>query len=506
MTFGSALLNEALRAWTPLVLVLVLFATITTLRARKRLRIPLFLALVHVVAVVVTAVLDLTGARAVDEVHLVAALTGTVAAVGAIGALLFRGLLPRVRVEAPQIIQDVSIAGASLVLMLAVASRNGLNLTGVVATSAVLTAVVGLSLQDTLGNILGGIALQSDESIKVGDWIKVGDVTGRVANIHWRYTAVETRNWETVVIPNSVLLKTQVTVLGRRTDQPLQLRRWVWFNVDFRFPPPEVIRAVETALLAEPIARVAANPAPNVQLMDFGESWARYAARYWLTDIAVDDPTDSVVRQRIYFALRRASMSLSIPAHALFLTEESEERHASKQAIAFARKLKMVEQVDLFANLPSEDKTLLAESLQHAPFTAGEALTRQGAKAHWLYIIERGECSVRVEVNGVQREVAELHAGDFMGEMSLLTGEKRSATVIAKTDVQCWKLGRKDFKALLARRPEITDDVAEVLARRQTQLDQVRDHLSQEVTAQKIVERKTDLAGRIKLFFGVSDS
>lgn len=503
MTLGGALIDQALRAWTPLVLLLVLVAAVVALGPRKRLRIPLFLTLVHVIAVVISAALTLTGSTAAEDLHLVAALTGALACVGASGALLYRGLLPRVRIEAPQIIQDVSIAGVSLVMLLAVASRNGFNLSGIVATSAVLTAVVGLSLQDTLGNILGGIALQSDESIKVGDWVKVGDVVGRVANIHWRYTAVETRNWETVVIPNSLLLKSQVTVLGRRTDEPLQLRRWVWFNVDFRFPPPDVIRAVETALLAEPIPRVAAQPAPNVQLMDFGESWARYAVRYWLTDIPHDDPTDSVVRQRVYFALSRAGMNLSIPAQALFLTQESEERRVIKQAQISARKREMIDQVDLFAGLPEADKKLLADSLQHAPFTTGEALTRQGANAHWLYIIERGECSVRVEVNGIQREVAELHAGDFMGEMSLLTGEQRSATVIAKTDVECWKLGRKDFKALLGRRPEITDDVAEVLARRQTQLDQVRENLSQEVAARKLDERKSDLAGRIKLFFGV---
>ena len=110
-----------------------------------------------------------------------------------------------------------------------------------------LTAVIGLSLQDTLGNILSGLALQTDDTIHVGDWVKVGEVTGRVVDIRWRYTAVETRNWETAIIPNSFLVKNQVLVLGRRTGQPTQLRRWVWFNVDFRFPPTEVIRAVDDA-------------------------------------------------------------------------------------------------------------------------------------------------------------------------------------------------------------------------------------------------------------------
>ena len=100
-------------------------------------------------------------------------------------------------------------------------------------TSAVITAVIALALQDTLGNVIGGLALQTDESIQVDDWIKVGDVNGRVVDIRWRYTAIETRNGETVLIPNGVLLKGQVMVLGRRQGKPRQWRRWVYFQVDY---------------------------------------------------------------------------------------------------------------------------------------------------------------------------------------------------------------------------------------------------------------------------------
>ncbi len=90
----------------------------------------------------------------------------------------------------------------------------------------------------------GGLALQLDNSIEAGDWVKVGDLAGKVLEIRWRYTAVETRNWETVLVPNSVMMKNQVLVLGRRKGQPTQLRRWVYFNVDYRFQPSDVIEAV----------------------------------------------------------------------------------------------------------------------------------------------------------------------------------------------------------------------------------------------------------------------
>ena len=108
-----------------------------------------------------------------------------------------------------------------------------------------------------------------DDSVAVGDWIKVDDVIGKVVDIRWRFTAIETRNWETVVLPNSELMKGKFTVLGKRDGNSVPWRRWVWFNVDFSIPPARVIESVETALRAANINNVARTPAPNCVLMDF---------------------------------------------------------------------------------------------------------------------------------------------------------------------------------------------------------------------------------------------
>jgi small-conductance mechanosensitive channel/CRP-like cAMP-binding protein len=502
MGLVQAIYQEARDDWT-LWLVLAALGTRALVKGSdpRRMRVTMFFLAVHVLLVLTASALTTVGAGAAHDVRIAALLVGGIAGVGAVGALVFKVLLPRIRVSTPQILEDVVFAVSGLMTMLIIASRSGFNLSGIVATSAVLTAVLGLSLQDTLGNILGGLALQTDDSIRVGDWVKVGDISGRVAEIRWRYTAIETRNWETVVIPNSVLLKNQVIVQGRRTDQPLQWRRWVWFNVDFRHAPPDVIRAVENALRASPIPNVAAEPAAQCIVMDFQESWGRYAARYWLTDLAADDGTDSLVRQRIYYALSRAGMQLSIPAHAVFMTEETGERRAEKSKSAATRSERALASVDLFAALSEEDRQHLASSLVYAPFAKGEALTKQGAQAHWLYIITKGECSVRVAAKSGEREVAKLAAGQVFGEMSLLTGAERSATVVALTDVECWRLDRAVFKELLDRRPEIAEDVAEILAARQTGLDAARNELDEAGRTSLMNERKQDLVDKIRHFF-----
>src|SRR5260221_5385959 len=275
---------------------------------RERLRSALILLGLHVVLVPIAGAFRVSGSSLYRETRLAALVLATLAFIGLLATLLFAVALPRVRVTVPRIVQDVLVAGASVVAVFMLASHAGLNLSGLIATSAVLTAIIGLAFQDTLGNVVGGLAIQIDDSVRLGDWIKVRDVVGRVTEIRWRYTAIETRSWETIILPNSMLVKEQVMVLGRRQGQPAFLRRSISFNVDFRYPPSDVVSVTEQALRGAPIESVAEIPPPECVLKSLDESYARYTVRYWLTNIATDDPVDSVIRTRIYFALRRAGI------------------------------------------------------------------------------------------------------------------------------------------------------------------------------------------------------
>lgn len=474
-------------------------------RDQRRIKSIFVLVALHLLLVPIAGTLRAYAHGAHREVRLVCLLFAALAVVTMSSATLFTAILPRLRVTTPRIVQDVVTAGAAIVAGLFVAGHAGLDLSGIIATSAVLTAVIGFSLQDTLGNVIGGLALQTEGSIRVGDWVKIGDLNGRVTEMRWRFTAVETRNWETVFIPNSVLLKNQVMVLGRREGKPQQWRRWVWFNVDYRHAPPTVIEVVDAALSATQLPNVATDPKPHAIIMDYGESWARYAVRYWLTDIAPDDPTDSAVRQCIYFALKRAGIPLAIPGHAVFLTEDTDERRTARAETDMERRMASLAKVDLFDDLPADERRELAASLRHAPFLKGEVMTRQGAAAHWLYVVTSGECSVRVRVNDEEREVARVKANEFFGEMSLLTGAPRSATVVALTNVDCWRLDRGAFQRLLSRRPELAEEVARTLASRQVALDATRENLTQEARENLVEETHKQFTDRIRSFFGLGD-
>src|SRR2546427_607488 len=121
----------------------------------------------------------------------------------------------------------------------------GVDLGSLVTSSAILTAVIAFAGQDTLGNVLGGLAIQIDNTVQVGDWVRVDDLVGRVRDIRWRSTLIETRNWETVVIPNSTLMKSRVAILGRREGSSPQWRRILNFMVDPAVPPARRIAIVD---------------------------------------------------------------------------------------------------------------------------------------------------------------------------------------------------------------------------------------------------------------------
>jgi CRP-like cAMP-binding protein len=297
-------------------------------------------------------------------------------------------------------------------------------------------------------------------------------------------------------------MKGQVLLLGRRLGAPRQHRQWVYFNIDFRYAPTDVVETVETALRAEPIENVASEPSPHCLVQDFKESYISYAARYWVTDLALTDPTDSVVRSRIYFALRRAGIPLSIPAHSLFITEDDERRRQRKHDEEIEQRVETLRHVELFHTLTEEERRALADRLIVAPFVRGEAMTRQGAEAHWLYIMTEGDAEVRVAVDGnLSKKVATLHAGDFFGEMGLMTGEPRTATVVAETNAECYRLDKKSFQNILQRRPEIAEDISHILARRRVELEGVREGLNEEAKLKRMSRTQGDLLRRIRDFF-----
>lgn len=486
--FGAALLLAALLyRWLP--------------AGRSTLRHALFLLGVLALLDLVAAVFTLRGPTTLaDGLHQAALVGLGVVLIRLSGLLLFRVLLPALRLPTPGILEDIVVIAGYLLWGLVRLSYAGVELSSLVATSAVITAVVAFAMQDTLGNILGGLALQLDDSLQIGDWVRLDEVSGRVVEIHWRFTALRTRNGETVVIPNAQLMKGKFSVIDSRSGW----RRWIGFSIDVEVNPSLVIAAAERAVADAAIPNVASHPPPSCVVMAFEPGALRYALRYWLHDPQDDDATDSAVRTHLLAALRRQGWRLALPDQALHLVQDDEARRERARQDELARRLEALARIELFAALDEHERRTIAERLVHAPFARGDVMTRQGAEAHWLYIIASGEAEVFWEApNGERRLLTRLPRGSIFGEMGLMTGAPRSATVVAATDVDCYRLDKASFEDIIHQRQGIAESMSRILAQRQLQNDALQNAFRQAQSEGEAAAHHNAILQRIRSFFGL---
>lgn len=412
------------------------------------------------------------------------------------GLTLFRVVLVRTGLHPPRILEDIVIVLGYIAWGMVRLRYAGLDLSGLVTTSAVITAIIAFSMQDTLGNILGGLALQLDNSIAIGDWVKVDDVSGRVIEVHWRHTAVRSRSGEVVVLPNSLLMKGKFTIVG--SSDATQWRRSVNFQISNTVPPQRVIDAVEQALGMAEIELVSKAPAPNCIATSFRDGLVEYCLRYWLTDPLHDELTDSQVRVHIYAALQRGGFKLAPPQMAVDLTMETAEREQAERLHELELRTRTLKKIELFSGFSDEELAQMASTLTFATFARGDVITRQGAIAHWLYILITGEADVWFETPTHQRRhLTTLKAGQVFGEMGLMTGEARRATVTAHSDAECYRLDKKGFEHIVQSRPELAEVFAHILTERNQQLVAVQNDKPRE----NHEEQKARILASIKRFF-----
>lgn len=396
------------------------------------------------------------------------------------GLISFYLLLPLAKVRPPRIVNDIVMVLCYVGWGFVRLHLAGMDLGQIVTTSAVITGIIAFSMQDTLGNLLAGVAIQLDNSIHVGDWVQVDTVGGRVVEINWRATSIETRNWETVVVPNSQLLKSRFMVLGKRRNAPQQWRRWVWFELTLDTLPNQIITLVEAAMHETDIPGVSKEPPPSCVLMKIEQGLGHYAVRYWLTDLPNDDGTDSKVRALIDAALRRHDRRLSPPIFNILMTKEHEQldaRHKRHTAERMAR----LRSLPLFAMLGEDELVQLADQLKFTPFVNGDIMLRQGEVPEWLFIIASGEAEMFATTPaGKAITLGMLKSGNFFGETGLLTGEPYPYSVRARGNVECYRVNQDMFQQVFLQREELVDELSRALEARMEEQQHIAELMDQE--------------------------
>ena len=412
---------------------------------------------------------------------------------------LFQGILARLAI--PRILTDLLIALAMIIYRLVRVSASGVSLTAIAIPSTAITAALAFSLQATLGNLWGGIALQLDNTCRIGDWIQVEGNTGQIVSIRWRYLAIATNSNDTVIIPNSKLVNGPVHVLARRGDLRVSARRTVPFAVAFTAAPSRVIGVIRDALAHSEIPNMAREPAPACLCTGFDDNGILYCVTYWLTDLARDIITDSDVRVHVYAALGRHSLEIPYP-HRVLVRSRSESTEA-----AIARevddRVRTLERVPLFAVFTPDERRALGTELVTCHYVQGDVVSRHGDVADCLYILARGSVTIYGPPTAAdpRPRLAALAAPDYFGEMGVLTGAARTATIVADGDVTCYRLDKPGFDAILKARPALVDSLSEVVAMRQASNDKTLATLSAEARERQASTRATELVRRIRQFF-----
>jgi CRP-like cAMP-binding protein len=161
--------------------------------------------------------------------------------------------------------------------------------------------------------------------------------------------------------------------------------------------------------------------------------------------------------------------------------------------------------VDLFHALTPEERSFVSTHLRYAPFTAGETCTKQGAVAHWLYVLCAGKVEIRRHVEGgtLTKVIATIDAPGFFGEMGLMTGEPRTADVVALTDVECYRLDKAGLQRVLEQRPEAAAQFSKTLAKRRVELFAAAEGLDAEAKRSRMETEESRILEKIQDFFGL---
>jgi small-conductance mechanosensitive channel/CRP-like cAMP-binding protein len=427
-----------------------------------------------------------------DWIRLLSVLLFSFAAVIVSGLLVFDVVL--VRREIPRILRDLLQGVAYLITAALVLTRSEVDVTKVFTASVLTTAVIGLALQETLGNVMAGLALQLERDFEIGDWISLDErIAGKIREVRWRATTIVSKNGDLMMIPNSAITRATIVNYSRPTTAH---RQWISVRVHFRHPPARVREVILEAVKTLPFVR--AEPAADCILHEFKDDASVYSVRYWMDDVQRDDSMDSAVRSAIWYALHRAGMEIPFPSRNINVTELNEERARRKDDEEYARRVDALSRVDVFRALDGEKIDRLTRRLRMVIFGPGETILRQGDPGDSLYVVRSGQVAVQVGVLGAFKEIAALSEGQFFGEMSLMTGAMRSATIVAKTDTECYIVDKESFQEIVLEKPELAGVISEILAQRQVPLGDVP-----ALAAAPTAAQKTQLKTKIAQFFGI---
>jgi small-conductance mechanosensitive channel/CRP-like cAMP-binding protein len=328
----------------------------------------------------------------------------------------------------------------------------------VVASVGVLGLVVGFAVQQTLGDVFSGLALQLQRPFNYNDWVRSGQHLGRAQGVGVRSTTIITRNNERLEIPNSALAKEVLTNYGAPPIAD-EISIGISYN-----EPPNRVREVVLKVMAD-VQHVLLDPSPEVLAWEYGDSAIKYRIKFWIPDYTLQEEIRNSLVTSLWYALRRHAMEIPFPIQTIEVkTPKASHRSQEEFEKEIIHELR---QIDFLHKMTEEEIRLLVPHVQVHEFGASESIFTQGETGDTMYVIRRGKVEVLARTeNGSLRHITVLQRPQIIGEAGMMTGEPRNATIRAQTDVEVLELNRESFAELFKKHPEAVEQISEVIANR----------------------------------------
>jgi small-conductance mechanosensitive channel/CRP-like cAMP-binding protein len=471
---------ESQRAFvTVLVFVATFFVTLTIGRLLKRragVRLGLLFQL-FCLALAFYGALSFYGVNASWRNHLGAGVTllSTAFVIALIDRYLWDAYFERKRqTPIPHLLRElvalvVFLLALLLVLSLGYHAERGLK--GLLAGSGVLAILIGIAGQNLFGGIIAGVSIQINRPYKVGDWLLVHDKTyAEVMEINWRSTRLRTNDNIYLDIPNNEIVRTTIVNL----HYPTQLHAMrIRVGADYNVPPNRVKDALFHATAnAE---GVMPDPKPRIYLADFGESAVIYEIKFSTGNHARFNEVADAIRTNVWYEFKRQGITIPFPIRTLQIQRKQAESTTDARDEARA----ILRNEPLFQCLELDQLNTLVDNGTLNRFGRGERIIEEGAKGDSMFILLRGTAQVSVSKNGTTIRVGVLRTGDCFGEMSLLTGEQRTATVRAEGDCEVLEISKAPMSEIFHETPECLNQLSELLAKRRLETEGIVKDASQ---------------------------
>jgi len=381
------------------------------------------------------------------------------------------------------------------------------SVTGFWTTSGIIGLVLGLALKNMILDVFTGLAINIDRPYKIGEWIKVhssgsnGDLVGQVMETNWRTTRLYTEDDSLIIVPNSILgTKVVTNFWGAGPGSRFETS----FCLDFSIPTDRACRILQAGAKAVTGQDgILEEPEPNVIVSTTNELGVIYKIRFWMHTWGngiTFGRTKSKVNESILEHLKQAGITPAYPKQDLYYAKMP-VRHLDSKSLT--DRTKLLSRTDLFKNLEADELKELATRMKQHTFSRDERLINQGDAGDSMFILSEGvlHAYINTNQNGNEIKVGQIIPGQFFGEMSLLTGEPRSATIIAATDVIVHEVTKANINGLLSKRPELAETISQVVAARKVQNSQ---KMAEATVEERIEETKnvaSQILNKMKMFF-----